>query len=105
MLIHNFHHSHIWLRFGAFWERIFISPAQHQIHHSLNPIHHNKNYGEVLAIWDWIFGTLYVPKSQEVISVGIADDLGNKTPQKHTNMMQALFVPLVDMWAVLTSKR
>ena len=34
MLGSNLCHSHIWLSYGRFWKHIFISPAQHHIHHS-----------------------------------------------------------------------
>lgn len=44
----NLRHSHVWLSFGPVIEPVFISPAQHQIHHSLDPRHHNKDNGEVL---------------------------------------------------------
>jgi len=54
-------HSHIWIDYGPVLDRIFISPAQHQIHHSSLPHHHDRNYGLILAVWDWAFGTLYVP--------------------------------------------
>ena len=47
----NLRHSHIWLSFGKL-ERIFISPAQHQIHHSSAVEHTDKNFGTCLAIWD-----------------------------------------------------
>lgn len=71
--IANFHHSHIWISFGPVLERIFISPAQHHIHHSTDPAHYNKNFGNILAIWDWMFGTLYVTKAQENITFGLND--------------------------------
>ena len=35
----NLRHSHLWLRYGNLLEHVFISPAQHQIHHSLAPAH------------------------------------------------------------------
>ncbi len=104
LLIHNFLHSHIWISFGNFWGHILISPAQHQIHHSLAPHHHNKNYGEVLAIWDWIFGTLYIPRTYEKILVGLADSQGNKLPQQHNGAVQAIFVPFRDIWDVAMSR-
>lgn len=101
LLVHNFHHSHIWVSFGAFWGRVLISPAQHQIHHSLELKHHNKNYGEIFALWDWMFGTLYVPKTYEDISVGLADATGKKITQKHSGIIQALIVPLCEMGSVM----
>lgn len=66
-------HSHIWLSYGRVWSRIFISPAQHQIHHSIERKHWNKNYGFVFAFWDTLFGCLYVPKEREEIVFGVPD--------------------------------
>ncbi|MFK5998568.1 MAG: sterol desaturase family protein [Rhodobacterales bacterium] len=98
LIVNNFHHSHIWVSFGRFWGCIFISPAQHHIHHSLDPCHHNKNYGQFLALWDALFGTLYNPKTYEKISVGIADAKGLKLPQRHRSLIQAVIVPISDIW-------
>jgi sterol desaturase/sphingolipid hydroxylase (fatty acid hydroxylase superfamily) len=61
----NLRHSHVWLSYGPVFEHVFVSPAQHHIHHSIDPKHYNKNYGEVFAIWDLVFGTLYVLRSHE----------------------------------------
>lgn len=69
----NFQHTHIWISFGPVLERILISPAQHQVHHSTNPAHFNKNFGQTFAIWDWVFGSLYVTKKHEVIEFGLND--------------------------------
>ena len=59
----NLRHSHVKLKYPSFLEYIFISPHQHQIHHSDNPIHFNKNMGSKLAIWDWLLGTLVLSLS------------------------------------------
>ncbi|MEI7805905.1 MAG: sterol desaturase family protein [Hyphomicrobiales bacterium] len=65
-------HSHMWIVFRGVLGRIFISPAHHQVHHSTNPIHFNKNLGSCLAIWDWLFGTLHVPgKQPEKLTFGV----------------------------------
>lgn len=66
----NLRHSHIWLSFGVF-ERWLISPAQHQIHHSANPIHFNQNYGSVLAIWDRLFDSWRAAGKREPLSFGL----------------------------------
>lgn len=95
----NLRHSHIWLSYGPVMERVFISPAQHQIHHSIAPRHHDKNYGEVLAIWDWMFGTLYIPDGEEEIEYGLADREGHRLPQRHSGFVSALTVPVVDSFA------
>ena len=54
----NLRHSHVWLRFPAWLETWFISPAQHQLHHSRDPGDHGCNLGTWLAIWDRLAGTL-----------------------------------------------
>ena len=73
VLIGNLRHSHVWLSYGVVLNHIFISPAQHQIHHSQRPDQFGKNVGYALAIWDWLFGTLYVPKGRETFSFGLGD--------------------------------
>ncbi len=69
------HHSHVWLSYGPVLEHLVISPAQHQIHHSRDPAHYGKNLGNSLAVWDWMFGTLYVIRGTERLSFGLSDDV------------------------------
>ncbi|PRP93024.1 Fatty acid hydroxylase superfamily protein [Enhygromyxa salina] len=57
----NLQHSHVWLSFGIL-DRVLISPATHQLHHSADPAHHNRNFGNFLAIWDRAAGSLLVPR-------------------------------------------
>lgn len=85
----NLRHSHIWLSFGPILGRIFISPAQHQIHHSRAPQHWDRNFGEVFAIWDWLFGTLYLPgKEREIIEFGVYGDDTTAHPTLFAAYMQ-----------------
>ncbi|MFD3189692.1 sterol desaturase family protein [Sedimentitalea sp. HM32M-2] len=104
MLGANFRHSHIWLSYGRVLEHLLISPAQHQIHHSIEPRHHNTNYGEVLAVWDWMFGTLYVTDAPEEIAFGLGDAMGQRLPQRHDSLTAALLVPLRDSWGQIRKR-
>lgn len=71
-LIGHLQHSHFWIAFTGIWGRLFLSPAHHQIHHSTNPIHFDRNLGSCLGIWDWLFGTLYMPsKKREKLTFGV----------------------------------
>lgn len=97
----NLRHSHVWVSFGPILEHVFISPSQHQIHHSIEQKHYNKNYGEVLAIWDWMFGTLYVPENREELRFGLADERGKPITQMHTTLAAALMVPMRQSWATI----
>lgn len=56
----NLRHSHIRLSYGHWLERLLVSPAQHQVHHQQESM--RKNYGSVLALWDWLFGSLRLTK-------------------------------------------
>jgi sterol desaturase/sphingolipid hydroxylase (fatty acid hydroxylase superfamily) len=64
-------HSHVWLSYGPRLERFLVSPALHQIHHSLATRHLDKNLGGMFSIWDRLMGTLYVPQAQEQLTFGL----------------------------------
>jgi len=87
----NLNHSHVWISFGPVFNRIFISPALHQIHHSIDKIHSNRNFGGSFAIWDTLFGTLYVPKQQETLVLG----LGNGEEKDFGSVAQLYFSPFL----------
>jgi sterol desaturase/sphingolipid hydroxylase (fatty acid hydroxylase superfamily) len=68
-------HSQVWIAFTGWLGHVFMSPAHHQIHHSRNPAHFNKNLGSCLALWDWLFGTLYMPAAErERLDFGVEPD-------------------------------
>jgi sterol desaturase/sphingolipid hydroxylase (fatty acid hydroxylase superfamily) len=99
LLGHNLHHSHVWVYFGPIIGRIIVSPAQHQIHHSSLPRHLDKNFAEHWAIWDTIFGTLYLPQGRETLKLGLA---GYQT-QPHSGVLAANIRPVVDSAAATFS--
>jgi sterol desaturase/sphingolipid hydroxylase (fatty acid hydroxylase superfamily) len=91
-------HSHIWWAWGPRISHIFISPAQHQIHHSCDPKHINKNFGEIFAIWDWLFGSLYVAREKEDLEFGLGyPDHGI------TNVLAAYLVPIRNVGRMLVA--
>jgi len=87
----NLRHSHVWISYGRHLERFLISPAQHQIHHSVDPRHIDKNYGAILALWDWIGGSLVLAGARETLQFG----LQKETQHKH-NLRMAYLTPIVD---------
>ena len=67
-------HSQFWIPFTGLAGRILLSPAHHQIHHSCDAAHYNRNLGSCLAIFDWMFGTLGVPpKEPPRLKFGVAE--------------------------------
>lgn len=68
----NLRHSHIPIAYWKPLEKIFLSPAQHQIHHSVDEKHWNKNYGVALAIWDVLGHSHYHSETQQDLSFGLS---------------------------------
>jgi len=94
-------HSHVWLSYGPLLSRIFISPAQHQIHHSQESKHWDKNFGFTFAFWDAWFGSLYVPRSREIIRFG----LPYGDPRDFSSICKLYFLPFSKAMKVLGVKR
>jgi sterol desaturase/sphingolipid hydroxylase (fatty acid hydroxylase superfamily) len=97
---YHLRHSHIWLSYGSVLSRIFISPAQHQIHHSKAKRHWDKNYGFIFATWDYLFGSLYVPKERETIEFGI----GGGEEQLYSDPLKLYVLPFKKAFAILRKR-
>ncbi|MEM6496403.1 MAG: sterol desaturase family protein [Pseudomonadota bacterium] len=87
----NLRHSHVWISYGKTLEHWLISPAQHQIHHSIEKEHHDRNFGAVLAIWDRIGGSLYLADSASKVRFG--DESGE--PADH-RLLSLYISPLLE---------
>mgnify|MGYP005703375245 FL=1 len=95
----NLRHSHIGIRYWSWLEYILISPAQHQLHHSVAQKHHDKNFGAALAIWDYIFGSLHHSVEIEELKLGI------ETKEQDFNKLSTLyFFPLIEIKNILKKK-
>lgn len=93
-------HSQLWVAFRGLAGRIFMSPAHHQIHHSMNPKHFNSNFGASLAIWDWLFTTLQIPaRDPEHLKFGVAD--GGRDPN---TIAELSIAPILRAQAILRGK-
>ena len=94
----NLRHSHVWWSWGDKIESWFISPAQHQVHHSDKPEHFDRNLGSTLAVWDRMIGSLIRSSNVGKIRFGVgAGDPG------HQSMYQAYVKPFKDNLARMTS--
>ena len=89
----NLRHSHIGIRYWKWLEYIFISPAQHQLHHSIAFEHHDKNFGAALAIWDWLFGSLHHSVEFDTLKLGL-----EKNQKQETHSLLNLYLnPLIEI--------
>ncbi len=41
----------------GFLEKIIVTPSHHRVHHAINPVYLDKNYGQIFIFWDKLFGT------------------------------------------------
>ena len=93
-------HSHVWLPVRGWLAYVIQSPAHHQIHHSDAPRHMGKNLGFCLSIWDWAFGTLYIPSRKEALNFGIGEE-----SKEYLGLRSLLVKPFVNVAALIWSAR
>ncbi len=65
-------HCNVEMRFG--WlSLVFNTPELHRWHHSKDLREGDKNFGENLMLWDWVFGTYFNEKRRPPADIGIKD--------------------------------
>ena len=65
-------------------EWIFNTPSHHRVHHGSNKQYIDKNYGNLLIIWDRMFGT-FEPE-EEAVKFGLVNNVNTFNPVKVTFM-------------------
>jgi len=84
-----FYHSAI--RIQLPWlDYILVTPQVHRIHHSVRAEHQNRNFADVLPIFDLVFGTFERPQPEEFPATG----LGSDSPAPRS-LLAAQFGPLI----------
>jgi sterol desaturase/sphingolipid hydroxylase (fatty acid hydroxylase superfamily) len=73
-------HSHVPLPYPRWLSFVLVSPHMHQVHHSEEARHHDRNFGTALAVWDWLFGTLYIPAREERFRFGLGEPAAAPAP-------------------------
>jgi len=62
---------------NIFWI-LFVPPAMHRIHHSVDLEERNTNFGTIFSIWDRLFGTLLTGINQNQIWTGVDGHIQEK---------------------------
>ncbi|MEO7761004.1 MAG: sterol desaturase family protein [Casimicrobiaceae bacterium] len=81
-----------WLERWPRW--LIVTPGLHRVHHSTNPDHYDRNFGETLSVWDRLFGTYDAP-SARITGVGLQD----VQDERHQTLPGMLAMP----WREVTS--
>jgi len=85
-------HTNISMKFG-FLNWIFATPEIHRWHHSKVIEESNNNYGDILVIWDVVFGSRILPKNMEQLyhnGMGLPD--GPKVDNSYWGHLKMPFV-------------
>ena len=82
-------HTHIVGKLG-FVEWVFNTPSHHRVHHGSNKQYIDKNYGNLLIIWDRMFGT-FEPE-EEPVRFGLVNNVNTYNPTKITFMAWASMI-------------
>ena len=71
------HHNRIVPRLGPL-EHIFVTPANHRVHHGRESDYLDKNFGRVFILWDKLFGTHCLEGEEP--TYGLVDRVVSKNP-------------------------
>lgn len=66
LFISFLHHTELIPKLWQWIEYIFTTPSHHRVHHGINFVYLDKNFGEFLIVWDRLFGT-YAEEEEKVI--------------------------------------
>ena len=69
-------------------EKFLVTPSHHRVHHAINTKYMDKNYGQILIVWDKLFGTFQAELEDEKPVFGIIRPANTWNPiiinYKHT---------------------
>ena len=74
----------------GFVELVFNTPSHHRVHHGSNEQYIDKNYGNLLIIWDRMFGTF--EQEEEAVKFGLVNNVNTYNPTKITFMAWASMI-------------
>ena len=93
----NFRHSHIQIHYSPGLSKLLVSPVMHNLHHSTNPKHFDKNMGFMFSFWDRIANTYYLPKKNKSLEFGI----GHMEEKQYSSLKSCYLLPLKNCYSLL----
>ena len=85
-----FLHTQLVGKLPRWYEAVFVTPSHHRVHHASDVKYLDKNMGQVLIIWDKMFGTF---KEEEE-----APKYGLTTPLNTYNPIKSIFSEFIKIW-------
>jgi sterol desaturase/sphingolipid hydroxylase (fatty acid hydroxylase superfamily) len=86
-------HTHLPISFGPL-NSVILCPHWHQLHHSVEQRHYDRNFGLLFSFWDRWFGTLAIPAKGERFRFGLAE----REAHEYQSLFGLYVLPLIKMW-------
>jgi sterol desaturase/sphingolipid hydroxylase (fatty acid hydroxylase superfamily)/uncharacterized membrane protein YhhN len=64
----------------GWFDRVFCSPSNHRVHHAVNDLYIDRNYGGLLVVWDRMFGSFQEELDREPCVYGTRGALNSWDP-------------------------
>ena len=64
----------------GWFDRVFVSPSNHRVHHAQNAVYIDRNYGGVFILWDRVFGSFQEELDQQPPIYGIRSAVNSWNP-------------------------
>jgi len=64
------------------WDWVFVTPSHHRVHHASNPCYLDKNMGTVLIVWDRLFDTFALERTEDPPVFGLVKAADTQGPLK-----------------------
>jgi sterol desaturase/sphingolipid hydroxylase (fatty acid hydroxylase superfamily) len=95
-------HSHIYLRFPRWLEYVLVSPAMHQIHHSREERHWDRNFSTMFAFWDVLYRSWFPSEPTPNFRIGLARD---EAKLFNRSVLHVYFYSFSTLWREMRRRR
>jgi sterol desaturase/sphingolipid hydroxylase (fatty acid hydroxylase superfamily) len=92
-------HSNLRANYGWVGRWLIVSPANHRVHHSIQPEHLGKNFSVTLVLWDRVFGTFH--EGDLDCKIGYEGNIYNRSRLIVDEYFYPLVAFLSGLWKIL----
>jgi sterol desaturase/sphingolipid hydroxylase (fatty acid hydroxylase superfamily) len=64
----------------GWFDRVFVSPSNHRVHHAQNAVYIDRNYGGIFVLWDRLFGSFQEELDEQPVVFGVRKPLASWNP-------------------------
>ncbi|MFC5475107.1 sterol desaturase family protein [Paraherbaspirillum soli] len=92
VMVSSFHYSVQFYNHNAivgksgFLDKFMVTPSSHRVHHGIDPLYINKNFGGTLLLWDKLFGTFQPERDDIEMVYGVPGSVRSDNPFWASNL-------------------